>query len=192
MSTTSPPEPFRVEVSRIDLRHSWGFVLALGIACVIAGMVTLVWPGVTILALVIVLGVFLLFAGSSEIGWALAERRIEGWKVILARGIIDVITGLIVLLWPDVTALALALILAAWLFVYAAMTLWYAYRHRGERPRRGHFVAKGVAALVAAVITVAWPGITALVVAIVLGVELVVYGVVLIQLGLSLRRRLKV
>jgi uncharacterized membrane protein HdeD (DUF308 family) len=110
--------------------------------------------------------------------------------VILARGIIDVITGLIVLVWPDVTVLALALILAAWLFVYAAMTLWYAYRHRGERPRRGHFVVKGVAALVAGVITVAWPGITALVVAIVIGVELVLYGTVLIQLGVSLRRQL--
>jgi uncharacterized membrane protein HdeD (DUF308 family) len=191
MSATQPPEPFRVDVSRIDVRHSWGFVLALGIACVLAGAVTLVWPGVTILALVIVLGVFLLFAGASEVGWALSERQTEGWKVILARGIIDVITGLIVLVWPDVTVLAVALILAAWLFVYAAMTLWYAYRHRGERPRRGHFVAKGVAALVAGVITVAWPGITVLVIAIVLGVELVLYGAMLIQLGLSLRRQLK-
>lgn len=190
MSTTPPPEPFRVDVSRIQLRHSWGFVLALGIACVISGALTLVWPGVTILALVIVLGVFLLFAGASEIGWALAERRTEGWKVILARGIIDVITGLIVLVWPDVTVLALALILAAWLFVYAAMTLWYAYRHRGETPRRGHFVVKGVAALVAAVITVVWPGITVLVVALVIGIELVIYGGVLIALGLRLRRQL--
>jgi uncharacterized membrane protein HdeD (DUF308 family) len=188
MSTT-PPEPFRVDVSRIDLRHSWGFVLALGIACVIAGVLTLVWPGVTVLALVIVLGVFLLFAGSSEIGWALSERQTAGWKVILARGIIDLITGLVVLIWPDVTVLALALILAAWLFVYAAMTFWYAYRHRGETPRRGHFVLKGLAALVAGVITVAWPDITVLVVAIVLGVELVLYGAMLIQLGLSLRRQ---
>jgi uncharacterized membrane protein HdeD (DUF308 family) len=189
MTTTPPPEPFRVDVSRIDLRHSWGFVLALGIACVIAGVLTLVWPGVTVLALVIVLGVFLLFAGSSEIGWALSERQTAGWKVILARGIIDLITGLVVLIWPDVTVLALALILAAWLFVYAAMTFWYAYRHRGETPRRGHFVLKGLAALVAGVITVAWPSITVLVVAIVLGVELVLYGAMLIQLSLSLRRQ---
>jgi uncharacterized membrane protein HdeD (DUF308 family) len=189
MSTTPPPGPLRVDVTRVDLRRSWGFVLALGIACVVAGLLTLVWPGVTILALVVVLGVFLLFAGASEIGWALSERETEGWKVILARGIIDVITGLIVLIWPDVTVLALALILAAWLFVYAAMTLWYAYRHRGQLPHTGHFVAKGVAALVAGVITVAWPGITALVVAIVIGVELVLYGMVLIRLGVNLRRQ---
>jgi uncharacterized membrane protein HdeD (DUF308 family) len=112
--------------------------------------------------------------------------------VILARGIIDVITGVIVLTWPDVTVLALALILAAWLFVYAAMTLWYAYRHRDEQPRRGHFVVKGVAALIAAIITVAWPGITVLVIALVLGIELIFYGVVLIQLALRLRRPLTV
>jgi uncharacterized membrane protein HdeD (DUF308 family) len=186
MSTTPPPAD--VQVTRIDLRRSWGFVLALGIACVVAGVLTLVWPGVTILALVIVLGVFLLFAGASEIGWAIAERQTEGWKVILARGIIDLITGIIILVWPDVTVLALALILAAWLFVYAAMTLWYAYQHRGEQPRRGHFVLKGIAALIAAIITVAWPGITVLVIAIVLGVELIFYGAVLIQMALRLRR----
>jgi uncharacterized membrane protein HdeD (DUF308 family) len=186
MSTTPPPADARV--TTIDLRRSWGFVLALGIASVVAGVLTLIWPGVTILALVIVLGVFLLFAGASEIGWALAERKTEGWKIILARGIIDVIIGLIVLVWPDITVLALALIIAAWLFVYAAMTLWYAYQHRGEQPRRGHFVLKGIAALIAAVITVAWPGITVLVIAIVIGIELIFYGAVLIQLGLRLRR----
>jgi uncharacterized membrane protein HdeD (DUF308 family) len=190
MSTTPPPESVHVEATRVDLRHSWGFVLALGIACILAGFVTLVWPDATVLALVIVLGVFLLFAGGAEIGWALSERQTEGWKVILARGIIDVITGIIVLVWPDVTTLALALILAAWLFVYAAMTLWYAYRHRDERPRQGHFVLKGGAALVAAVITVVWPGITVLVIALVIGIELVIYGVMMIQLALGLRRQL--
>jgi uncharacterized membrane protein HdeD (DUF308 family) len=190
MSSTPPPPDARV--TTVDLRRAWGFVLALGIASVVAGFLTLVWPGVTILALVIVLGVFLLFAGGSEIGWALSERSTEGWKVILARGIIDVIAGVIVLAWPDVTVLALALIIAAWLFVYAAMTLWYAYRHRGEQPRRGHFVLKGVAALIAAIITVAWPGITVLVIALVIGIELIFYGVVLIQLALRLRRPLTV
>jgi uncharacterized membrane protein HdeD (DUF308 family) len=188
MSTT-PPGPTRVDVTTVDLRRSWGFVLALGSACIVAGFLTLIWPGVTILALVVVLGVFLLFAGASEIGWALAERHTDGWKVILARGIIDAITGLIVLVWPDVTVLALALILAAWLFVYAAMTLWYAWRHRGQLPHTGHFVAKGFAALIAAVITVAWPDITALVVAIVIGIELILYGVMLTRLGLELRRQ---
>jgi uncharacterized membrane protein HdeD (DUF308 family) len=188
MSTT-PPQPSRVEVTTVDLRRGWGFVLAFGIACVVAGLLTLVWPGVTVLALVIVLGVFLLFAGVSEIGWALAERHTEGWKIILARGIIDLITGLIVLVWPDITVLALALILAAWLFVYAAVTLWYAYRHRDQRPRTGHFVIKGAIALVAGLITVVWPGITVLAVAIVIGIALIMYGAILIALGLNLRRQ---
>jgi uncharacterized membrane protein HdeD (DUF308 family) len=188
MSTT-PPQPAHVEVTTVDLRRSWGFVLALGIACVIAGLLTLVWPGVTVFALVFVLGVFLLFAGVSEIGWALAERHTEGWQIILARGIIDLITGIIVLAWPEVTVLALALILAAWLFVYAAMTLWYAYRHRDRRPHSGHFAVKGVVALVAGLITVVWPGITALVIALVIGIALIIYGGVLTALALNLRRQ---
>jgi len=68
MSST-PPQPEGVEVTTVDLRRSWGFVLAVGIASVVAGLLTLIWPGVTVLALVFVLGVFLLVAGVSEVGW---------------------------------------------------------------------------------------------------------------------------
>src|SRR6266540_7481444 len=186
MSTTPPPADARV--TAIDLRRSWGFVLALGIACVVAGVLTLVWPGVTILALVIVLGVFLLFAGASELGWSFAERHHKGWGLLLFRGIVDVIAGVVVLAWPAATALVLALILAAWLLLYAAMTLWFAYQHRGERPHTGHFVAKGVTAVVAAAITVAWPGVTILVIALVIGIALVLKGVILTRLAFVLRR----
>ncbi len=189
MSST-PSEPTAgASVTRVDLRRSWGFVLALGIASLLAGLLTIVWPGATVLALAIVLGVFLLFAGGAEIGWSIAERHTDGWRLILFRGIVDLIAGIVVLAWPDVTVLALALLLAAWLFLYAAVTLWYAWKHRGERPHTGHFVAKGVAALVAAAITVAWPGITILVVALVIGFALVFQGVVLIRLALFLRRQ---
>jgi len=187
MSTT-PSEP-AVQATRIDLRRSWPFVLAVGILSLLAGLITIVWPGVTVLALVFVLGVFLLVAGGAEIGWSIAERHTEGWGIILFRGIIDLITGIVVLVWPDVTALVLARLLGAWLLLYAAMTLWYAYKHRGERPHAGHFVAKGVTALVAAGITIVWPSITVLVVALVIGIALVFKGAVLIRLAFVLRRQ---
>jgi uncharacterized membrane protein HdeD (DUF308 family) len=169
-------------------RHGWRFVLATGIAAVLAGLITLVWPGVTVLALVVVLGVYLLFTGAAEISWALRERPALGWGLLLTRGIVNAVAGVVVLVWPAATAWVLALLLAGWLFVYAAITLWYAFRHRNQRPHSGHFAFKGAAALVAAVITVAWPGITILVVALVIGFELVFTGIVLIRLALTLRR----
>lgn len=189
MSTTPPPSEAVVEVRTVDVRRSWPWVLALGILALIAGLITLVWPSVTVYALVFVLGVFLIVAGGAEIGWSIAERHTDGWGFILFRGIVDLIAGVVVLAWPDVTALVLALLLAAWLFVYAVMSLWYAYRHRGDRPHTGHFVAKGIAALVAAVITVAWPSITILVVALVIGFMLLFWGAVLTRFAFVLRRQ---
>lgn len=189
MSTTPPPSETVVEVRTVDVRRSWPWVLALGILALIAGLITLVWPSVTVYALVFVLGVFLIVAGGAEIGWSIAERHTDGWGFILFRGIVDLIAGVVVLAWPDVTALVLALLLAAWLFVYAVMSLWYAYRHRGDRPHTGHFVAKGIAALVAAVITVAWPSITILVVALVIGFMLIFWGVVLTRFAFVLRKQ---
>ena len=189
MSTSPPPSEAVVEVGTVDVRRSWPWVLTLGVLSLIAGLITLVWPSVTVYALVFVLGVFLIVAGGAEIGWSFAERHTDGWGFILFRGIVDLIAGVVVLAWPDVTALVLALLLAAWLFVYAAMSLWYAYRHRGDRPHTGHFVAKGIAALVVAVITVAWPGITILVVALAIGFMLIFWGVVLTRFAFVLRRQ---
>ena len=189
MSTTPPPSEPVVEVTTVDVRRSWPWVLAFGILALIRGVITLVWPSVTVYALVFVLGVFLIVAGGAEIGWSIAERHTDGWGFILFRGIVDLIAGVVVLAWPDVTALVLALLLAAWLFVYAAMSLWYAFRHRRDRPHTGHFVAKGIAALVVAVITVAWPGITILVVALVIGFMLLFWGVVLTRFAFVLRRQ---
>ena len=189
MSTTPPPSEPVVGVTTVDVRRSWPWVLTLGILALIAGVITLVWPGVTVYALVFVLGVFLLVAGGAEIGWSISERHTDGWGFILFRGIVDLIAGIVVLVWPDVTALVLALLLAAWLFVYAAMSLWCAYRHRGDRPHAGHFVAKGIAALVVAVITVAWPGITILVIALVIGFMLIFWGVVLTRFAFVLRKQ---
>jgi uncharacterized membrane protein HdeD (DUF308 family) len=60
--SSAPPEP-AIQVTRVDLRRSWPFVLAVGILSLLAGLITIVWPGVTVLALVFVLGVFLLVAG---------------------------------------------------------------------------------------------------------------------------------
>src|SRR5258705_13562569 len=101
MSTTPPPEP-AVEVIRVDTRRSWPWVLALGIAALVAGVITVVWPGVTVLALVVVLGVFLLIAAGTEIGWSIAERHTPGWGFILFRRILGLITGIVGLAWPGV------------------------------------------------------------------------------------------
>ena len=185
--STETPGPSAAHATT-ELGRSWGWVLAAGIAWFLAGLVTLVWPGVTILALVIILGVFLLFAGATELGWSFAARHNKGWGLLLFRGIVDVIAGVVVLAWPAATALVLALILGFWLLIYAAMTLWFAYQQRGERPQTGHFVAKGVIAIVAAAITVAWPGVTILVIALVIGIALVLKGVVLMRLAFALRR----
>jgi uncharacterized membrane protein HdeD (DUF308 family) len=187
LSRPEHPAPSAVVV-QVGSRHGWRFVFGVGVAALIAGLITVVWPGVTVLALVIVLGIYLLIAGASEVAWALAERPIPGWGLLLTRGIVNLLAGVVVLAWPSATAWALALLLAAWLLVYAVVTLWYAYRYRGQRPHRGHFVAKGIAALVAAVVTIAWPGITVLVVALVIGLQLLFSGIVLIRLALELRR----
>src|SRR5438105_13328864 len=67
-------------------RSSW-MPLLLGVWAVIAGVLTIVWPGNTVLALAVIWGVFLVIAGPMQIAHALAVRsHAREWWLLLVRG----------------------------------------------------------------------------------------------------------
>src|SRR4051794_12752986 len=86
---------------------NWRSVALRAAAAIVFGVLTLVWPEITLWALVLLFGAFVLvdglFALAGAFGRHAPERR--GWLV--AEGIAGIGIGLITFIWPDVTALAL-------------------------------------------------------------------------------------
>jgi uncharacterized membrane protein HdeD (DUF308 family) len=52
-----------------------GWYIFVGILTVIAGVVTIVWPISSIVALAIIAGAWLVVVGTTEVVWALSARR---------------------------------------------------------------------------------------------------------------------
>ncbi len=96
---------------------------------------------------------------------------------LIARGILAVITGIIALAWPSVTVLALVILFAVYAFMAAGLQAARAFSSRKAGPVLGHLLL-GLVDLAAGVIALAWPGPTALVLVLIVGVWAITAGLV--------------
>jgi uncharacterized membrane protein HdeD (DUF308 family) len=171
------------------MRHWWA-VFLLGVLSIIGGIIVLVWPGSGVVALSVILGIFLLMSGVGELWWATRESPgTKGRAWLFALGAIDVVGGLIAVTWPGITALALALVIGVYLLFSSGGMLAYAFS--GEQRAREHrtgFLLAALGLFVGGVISIAWPGITVLVIALLFGVVLVYRGMALLYVAMGMRR----
>jgi uncharacterized membrane protein HdeD (DUF308 family) len=96
---------------------------------------------------------------------------------LIARGILAVIIAIIALAWPSVTVLALVTLFAVYAFIAAGLQAARAFSSRNAGPVFGHLLL-ALADLAAGLIALAWPGPTALVLVLIVGVWAVIAGLV--------------
>ena len=94
---------------------------------------------------------------------------------LIARGILAAAVGIIALAWPSVTVLALVIVFAVYAFTAAGLQAARAFSSRTAGPVIGHLLI-GLADLAAGVVALAWPGPTALVLVLIVGVWAVIAG----------------
>jgi uncharacterized membrane protein HdeD (DUF308 family) len=93
-----------------------------------------------------------------SLGAALARN----WWLIALRGGLGVIFGVIALLMPIATILALVLLFSAYMIVDGAFAIYAAIRAARQRESWGFLAFQGIASVAAGVIAFVWPGITVL------------------------------
>jgi uncharacterized membrane protein HdeD (DUF308 family) len=93
-----------------------------------------------------------------RLGAALARN----WWLIGLRGVLGVVFGVIALMMPIATILALVLLFSAYMLVDGAFALYAAIRAAQQREHWGLLVLQGAASIAAGVIAFVWPGITVL------------------------------
>ena len=99
-------------------RHYWWTLVVRGVLALIFGLAALVWPGLTLFVLVILFGVYALLDGVMAIIVAIEERRnTQQMWVLLLVGIVGIAAGVLTLVWPAITALALLYVIAGWAIV---------------------------------------------------------------------------
>ncbi|HYZ53067.1 MAG TPA: HdeD family acid-resistance protein [Streptosporangiaceae bacterium] len=168
-------------------RH-WGWVLAYGIITLAAGIVALAWPGVTLLVLAVLFGIQLIVAGAFRLVAAFAVDDVTGGtRVLLAMlGVLSIIIGLWAVRHVLLTLLALVVLLGIFWVVNGAIEIFTALSRR-EMPERGWTAAMGVLSVIAGIIVLAYPALSLVTLAVILGIWLVVFGVMEIVAAFRVR-----
>jgi uncharacterized membrane protein HdeD (DUF308 family) len=113
-----------------------------GVLGVLAGIVALVWLGLTALVLLYIIAFWAIFTGIAEIVAAtqLGREIVGEWALILG-GILSVIFGLILAFLPGVGLLSVVWLVGTHAVVFGIALIVLAFRVRGMRGRRSNRTA---------------------------------------------------
>src|SRR6185436_11000559 len=100
------------------LAKNWWLLLLRGIAGILFGVLAFIWPGITLLTLIIFYGAYALLDGIFAIAAAIRGGDMQSrWWLILI-GVLGIAAGLLTFLWPGLTALVLTSFIGAWSLIH--------------------------------------------------------------------------
>jgi uncharacterized membrane protein HdeD (DUF308 family) len=171
------------------LPGDWRVIALRGLVAVAFGVVTLVWPSLTLWTLVLLFGVYALLDGLSALAAAFGSerplRRSRGWLAF--EGICGIAAGIVAFAWPHITALALLYLIAAWAMLTGILEIAAAIALRHVLRDTWLLGLTGLASVVFGVLLVITPGAGALVITWLIGWFAMFFGVMLLALAWRLR-----
>jgi uncharacterized membrane protein HdeD (DUF308 family) len=173
-----------------SLARDWWIIVLRGLAAVLFGIVAFVWPNVTLAALVLLFGAYVLVDGVLGLVVGLtrkSERR--RWWVLALEGLAGIALGVLTFLSPQVTALVLLYGIAAWAILTGVLEIAAAIRLRKEIDNEVLLGLSGVVSIGLGVLLVLFPGAGAVSLIWMLGAYALVFGLILMALGFRLRAR---
>jgi uncharacterized membrane protein HdeD (DUF308 family) len=186
MTNAAPTLGFGPGAGIAPLRSKWGWIVALGVVYVVAGVIALGSVVMATIATVWLVGIMMLLAGVFEV---IHSFQIKSWGRFLfwlALGVLYIIAGFVAFDNPLLTAVWLTLILGAALVASGIMRIFLGFNMQGGTPW-GWVVASGlITLLLGIIILIHWPVSSLYVLGIFLGVDLVFAGASWIGLGFGL------
>jgi len=162
-------------------------LILLGILAVIVGIVAIAWPGVTILALVILFAVYAFMAGGLQTARAFTSGSAGPVFGHLLLGLIDLAAGVIALVWPAPTAFVLVIVVAAWALAGGFAEFFAGFQSGESAGTRAMFILSGLVSVAFGVLLFARPGVGAVTLALLFGLYSLIYGFSQITAGVQIR-----
>ena len=170
------------------LAKNWWVVLLRGVAGIIFGLATFFAPEISLTVLVLVFGAYAFVDGILALISAIRRRGTrDHWWLLVLEGVMGVAVGALTFVWPDITALALLYLIAAWALVTGGLEIAAAIRLRKVITGEWLLVLSGIASVALGVILIFFPAPGALAVVLWIGAYALVSGALLIALSIRLR-----
>lgn len=172
----------------MTLSRNWWALVVRGLLAIIFGILTFLWPGMTLLVLTLLFGAYALLDGIFAITAAIRGSEPGAhWWVLVLEGIAGILAAAAAVLVPGITLLFLVLLVGGWAIVTGALEIAAAVRLRRHVHGEWLLGLAGVASIVLGILLFLAPAAGALVLALWIGAYAIVFGVILVALGFRLR-----
>ena len=189
-TSNGPAPPHSLGDNLRALRARWGWIVALGVIFMLAGVIALGSVVVATASAVLIVGIMMIMAGVAEI---FAAFRVKDWGKAIFWGLLGVLyvaAGIIAINNPFAAATILTLFLGIFLVAGGIVRMFLAWHMREAGKPWGWIVVSGIiSVLLGAMIIAKWPYSSFYVLGIFLGIDLIFIGSSWLTIGLALKRR---
>jgi uncharacterized membrane protein HdeD (DUF308 family) len=171
--------------SNFSWHHPWWILLLWGLLSVIIGILFLVLPGITTIVFVTFLGAYWLVGGIFSLVGLAFDRTNWGWKIFLA--VINLIAGILVLLYPFYSTFLLLLffvvLIGIWALFIGGAHLYHAFTFKDA----GNGIL-GIISIIFGLLLLLFPLISAALLPFVAGTFAIVIGIIAIVISFKINR----
>lgn len=170
-------------------RQVWHWTVVRGVLAIIFGVVALVAPISTAVSLAVVVAVFAVVDGIFEVIDGIRHRGAGGAGLRILQGALTLAFGVVLVVWPAITALAIVWTIGLWAVVVGIIQVVVALSLRNVvRSGWGWGVVSGLVSVIFGILLLARPDAGLVSIIWVLGVYAIMLGVLLVGFGLQVRR----
>ena len=188
-STTINSTSDRRSAEETLVQNWWLFTLR-GIVGIIFGCIALIFPGPTMLSLVIFFSAYMLVDGIAGIISAVRaiRRKEDRWGLLIFEGLLDIAVGVLAFLWPGITVVAFVWLIAAWAIVSGGLMTAAGFRLNIDHGR-WWLILGGLLSIAYGMLLIVTPLIGAIVLTWWLGAYALAFGIALVIFSFKLRSR---
>ena len=161
------------------MADNWWLLLLRGIVAIIFGGLAFFMPGITLLSLTLVWGIYVLADGLLSLWAGLSGEGTGGtsrWW-LAAIGAVGILAGVGTFVWPGMTALALLTFIAVWAVVSGILQVWGAIQLRKEIQGEWMLILSGLLSIAFGCLLFARPGVSTLALIWTIGLYAVLNGI---------------
>jgi uncharacterized membrane protein HdeD (DUF308 family) len=171
------------------LAENWWLLLLRGLAAIAFGVLAFLWPGITLVALTYLFGIYAIVDGVVAIWAAFNAPGDAGprWWLGLS-GVVSIIAGIVAFAYTGITALVLLVFIAVWAIIIGVLQLYAAIRLWNVIDNDWWLILSGLLSIAFGAVLIGWPSTGALALIWTIAWFAVFFGCMFIGLAFELKK----
>jgi uncharacterized membrane protein HdeD (DUF308 family) len=187
MSSSNPTFSDMQHAVRDTVRLHWRLFLTQGVIMVILGLLAVIWPGISTIAVDVYVGWLFLLSGIVGLASMFLAPNVQAFLWMLLTAALSLFVGVMLLWHPTEGAVSLTMVLTAFFIVEGIIQIVASLGYRDIFPGQwGWMLASGIADLIlAALIIKGWPSTATWALGLIVGINLITSGLAITMVALA-------